>query len=68
MPSSAWHGIASVCTLGRLAWETGLQAKAGIAKWISFYNRQRPHAAHGKPPPAVVYFNQTAPAAGIRPP
>jgi len=28
------------------AWETGLQAKAGIAHWMSFYNRQRLHAAH----------------------
>jgi hypothetical protein len=24
---------------------------------IAFYNHQRPHAAHGGQPPAVVYFN-----------
>jgi len=23
-----------------------------------FYNRQRPHAAHGGQPPAVVYWNR----------
>lgn len=37
----------------------GSQAKAGVAKWIAFYNYQRPHAAHGGQPPAVVYFTQT---------
>ena len=38
-------------------WETGSQAKAGIGRWISFCNHQRPHAAHGGQPPAMVYFN-----------
>jgi putative transposase len=37
--------------------ETGSQAKAGIGRWITFYNHQRPHAAHGSQPPAVVHFN-----------
>ncbi len=40
------------------AWETGSQAKAGVGPWIIFYDHQRPHAAHGGQPPAVVYFNQ----------
>jgi transposase InsO family protein len=35
------------------------QAKAGVARWITFYNHQRPHAAHGGPPPAV-WFASTA--------
>ncbi|WP_442583664.1 IS3 family transposase [Mesorhizobium sp. ASY16-5R] len=39
------------------AWETGSQAKAGIGRWITFCNHQRPHAAHGGQPPAVVYFD-----------
>ena len=42
------------------AWETGSQAKAGVDRWISFYNHQRPYAAHGGQPPAMVYFNQIA--------
>jgi len=34
------------------AWETGSQAKAGVGRWITFYNHQRPHAAHAlnRPP------------------
>ncbi len=39
------------------AWKTGLQAKAAIGRWITFYNHRRPHTAHGEEPPAVVYFN-----------
>nr|WP_083194900.1 integrase core domain-containing protein [Pararhodobacter sp. CCB-MM2] len=38
--------------------ETGSQAKAGVGRCIIFYNHQRPHAAHGGQPPAVLYFNQ----------
>lgn len=38
------------------AWETGSEAKAGIRKWMTFYNHQRPHSALGGRPPAVVYW------------
>jgi putative transposase len=31
--------------------------RLGIGRWITFYNHQRPHTAHGGQPPAVVYFN-----------
>ena len=31
--------------------------KAGVGRWITFYNHLRSHAAHGRQPPAVVYFN-----------
>ncbi|MBU2960298.1 integrase core domain-containing protein [Citreicella sp. C3M06] len=41
-----------------LAGETDAQAKAGAGRWIAFCNQQRPHAAHGGQPPAVVYVNQ----------
>ncbi len=44
-----------VCFL--YAWKTGSQAKAGIGRWIIFYNHHRPHTAHGGLPPAVVYLN-----------
>jgi len=46
------------------AWETGSQARAGIRKWMEFYNRTRPHSALGGKPPAVVYwqaFEQSQP-------
>jgi putative transposase len=38
------------------AWETGSEAKAGVKKWMEFYNRKRPHSALGGKPPAVVYW------------
>ncbi len=37
------------------AWETGSEARAGLRNWIDFYNRKRPHSAHGGQPAAVVY-------------
>nr|WP_254682218.1 IS3 family transposase [Phaeobacter inhibens] len=40
------------------AWETGSEAKAGIRKWIEFYNPKRPHSALGGKPPAVVYWQK----------
>ena len=36
------------------AWETGSQARAGVGRWITFYNHQRPHAAHGGDRKSVV--------------
>ncbi|ASP21797.1 integrase core domain protein [Antarctobacter heliothermus] len=36
------------------AWETGSEAKAGVRKWMTFYNHKRPHSALGGKPPAVV--------------
>jgi putative transposase len=40
------------------AWETGSEARAGLRNWIDFYNRKRPHSAHGGQPPAVVYWQR----------
>ena len=40
------------------AWETGSEAKAGIRKWMEFYNRKRPHAALGGKTPYVVYWRR----------
>ena len=52
-----WRSLKYECVYLH-AWETGSQAKAGVGRWITFYNHQRPHAAHGGQPPAGVYFNQ----------
>ena len=38
------------------AWETGSLVKEGVGRWITFYNHQRPRAAHSGQPPAMVYF------------
>ncbi|MBT2132680.1 integrase core domain-containing protein [Planktotalea lamellibrachiae] len=40
------------------AWETGSEAKAGVRKWIEFYNYKRPHSALGGKLPAVVYWQR----------
>ena len=55
-----WRSLKYECVYLH-AWETGSQAKAGIGRWINFYNRQRPHAAHGGQSPAVVYWNAIQP-------
>ena len=42
-----WRSLKYECVYLH-ALETGSQAKAGIGRWITFYNHQRPHAAHGR--------------------
>ncbi|MEL6542841.1 MAG: IS3 family transposase [Pseudomonadota bacterium] len=49
-----WRSLKYECVYLH-AWETGSDARAGIAKWVAFYNHKRPHSAHGGKPPAVVY-------------
>ena len=56
--SRLWRSLKYECVYLH-AWETGSQARAGIGRWITFYNHHRPHTAHGGQPPAVVYFNAT---------
>ena len=50
-----WRSLKYECVYLH-AWETGSEAKAGVGKWIDFYNRKRPHSALGGRPPAVVYW------------
>jgi putative transposase len=39
------------------AWETGSQVKAGVGRWMTFYNHHRPRTARDGQPPAMVSFN-----------
>jgi len=39
-----WRSLKYECVYLH-AWETGSEAKAGIGKWMAFYNRKRPHSA-----------------------
>lgn len=60
-----WRSLKYECVYLH-AWETGSQAKAGIAQWMSFYNRQRPHTAHRGLTPAAVYWNTVQPDQQLR--
>ena len=53
--SRLWRSLKHQC-VHLHDWESGSQARAGVGRWITFYNHLRPHAAHGGKPPAVVYF------------
>jgi len=68
--SRLWRSLKYECVYLH-AWETGSQARAGVGRWITFYNHLRPHAIrrensppdcflillkHGGQPPAVVYY------------
>jgi len=52
-----WRSLKYECVYLH-AWETGSDAKAGVRKWIEFYNHKRPHSALGGKPPAVIYWQR----------
>jgi putative transposase len=41
------------------AFETGTQARAGIGKWMAYYNAERPHSTHGILTPDEAYVSKT---------
>ena len=43
------------------AFEKGSEAKAGIRKWLEYYNAERPHSTHGILTPNEAYARKTAP-------
>lgn len=45
-----WRSLRYECVYLH-ARDTGSQAKAGVGRWITFNNNQRPLAAHGGQPP-----------------
>lgn len=54
-----WRSLKYECVYLN-AFETGSQARAGIGRWIDFYNHQRPHSAHGVRTPAEAYAQSLA--------
>ena len=52
-----WRSLKYECVYLH-AWSGGREARAGIGKWIEFYNRQRPHSALSGRTPYAVYWNR----------
>ena len=50
-----WRSLKYECVYLH-AWSGGGEAKAGIGKWIDFYNTQRPHSGHKGLTPDVAYW------------
>lgn len=49
-----WRAIKYECIYLN-AFETGSEARADIAKWITYYNAERPHSSHGILTPNEAY-------------
>jgi putative transposase len=43
------------------AFERSADAKAGIKKWLAYYNAERPHSTHGILTPNEAYASKTEP-------
>nr|WP_154724814.1 IS3 family transposase [Candidatus Contendobacter odensis] len=54
-----WRSLKYECVYLH-AFDTGSQAREGIARWITFYNNARPHSAHGIKTPGEVYAQSIA--------
>ena len=50
-----WRSLKYECVY-LYAWNGGREARAGIGKWIEFYNDRRPHSALGGRTPNAVYW------------
>ena len=55
-----WRSLKYECVYLH-AFSGGREARAGIGRWIDFYNHRRPHAAHGGRTPVLVYGNSLLP-------
>jgi putative transposase len=49
-----WRSLKYECVYLH-AFETGSEAKAGIEKWLAYYNVERPHSTHGILTPDEAY-------------
>ena len=52
-----WRSLKNECVYLH-AWSGGREARAGIGKWVKFYNQQRPHSSLGGQTPYAVYWNR----------
>jgi len=49
-----WRSLKYECVYLH-AFETGSEARAGIGKWVDYYNRSRPHSALGSQTPMEAH-------------
>lgn len=52
-----WRSLKYECVFLN-AFETGSEARAGIGRWIDYYNTDRPHSTFGGRTPDEVYARQ----------
>lgn len=55
-----WRSLKYECVYLN-AFETGSEARAGIGKWLAYYNDERPHSTHGILTPKEVYETKIEP-------
>ena len=55
-----WRSLKYECVYLQ-AFERGSEAKAGIGKWLAYYNADRPHSTHGILTPNEAYESNTEP-------
>ena len=61
-----WRSLKYECVYLQ-AFETGSEARAGIGRWIAYYNESRPHSLFDGRTPEEVYYGRAAPSAGHAP-
>jgi putative transposase len=55
-----WRSLKSECVYLN-AFETGSEMRAGIGKWLTYYNSERTHATHGILTPDEAHASKTEP-------
>ncbi|MDP2496329.1 IS3 family transposase [Shimia thalassica] len=55
-----WRSLKYECVYLN-AFETGSEMRAGISKWLAYYNSERPHSTHGILTPDEAYASKTEP-------
>ena len=55
-----WRSLKYECVYLN-AFETGSEMRAGIGKWMEYYNSERPHSTHGLLTPDEAYTSKIHP-------
>jgi putative transposase len=61
-----WRSLKYECVYLQ-AFETGSEARAGIGRWIEYYNKSRPHSALAGQTPGEAYHGRAAGSPGHAP-